>query len=55
MSKVKAQQGRIKAVALVRNAQGQPQFNDWQDIPSVFHPFLTEDDWVYIQSKQENK
>ena len=50
--KVYAQKGRAKAVALVRNMHGDPQFNDYNDIPKVFHENLTTEDWIYINKQR---
>jgi hypothetical protein len=54
MSKVNAEKGKFKGYALVRNSAGQPQFNDYEDIPEVFHAALTEEDWIYINSKRKD-
>ena len=53
MIEVNAQEGKAKLVGLVRNKQGEPQFDDYNNIPEVFHSALTEDDWVYIESQVE--
>ena len=45
---------RLKIVALVRNKHGQPQFNDYNDIPEVYHSALTEEDWVYINEMRKD-
>ena len=52
MTDVKAQEGRIKAVALVRNMNGDPQFNDFNNIPEVFHGALSVEDWEYIEHQR---
>lgn len=49
-----AQKPKLKAIGLVRNAQGQPQFNNWDDIPEIFHPYLSEEDWQYIKQQRKN-
>lgn len=51
---VNAQDAKLRGVGLVRNAQGEPQFTDYNDIPEVFHSILTEEDWIYI-NEQRNK
>ena len=50
---VKAQDGEIKVFGLVRNAKGQPQFDDYFNIPKEFHHVLTEEDWQYIKEMQD--
>ena len=52
---VEAQRAAYKLVALVRNKDGQPQFNDFNNIPEAYHDVLTEDDWIYISEKRRNK
>ena len=52
-SNVKAQKGTYKGVALVRNGKGQPQFNDWNDIPEQFHKHLSVEDWEYIEQQRK--
>lgn len=47
-----AQKGKFKGYGLVRNRQGQPQFNDWDNIPRVFHTLLSDEDWDYIKQQQ---
>jgi len=51
--KFNAQKGSVKITGLVRNAAGEPQFNDYNNIPEVFHKSLTEDDWVYIEKQRK--
>ena len=53
MSKVTAQKGTFKGYGLVRNAKGQPQFDDYENIPKAFHDILTEEDWMYINLKRK--
>jgi hypothetical protein len=53
-SNVKAQSGTFKGVALIRNGKGQPQFNDWDNIPEKFHKHLSVEDWEYIFKKRES-
>ena len=53
MINMKASPGKHHVVALVRNKDGQPQFNDFTDIPEVFHGSLTEEDWIYINERRE--
>jgi hypothetical protein len=53
MSKVKAQKGTFKGYGLVRNAKGEPQFDDYTIIPKAFHSILTDKDWFYINSKRK--
>tara|TARA_R110000851_G_scaffold9579_3_gene35581 strand:- start:32398 stop:32574 length:177 start_codon:yes stop_codon:yes gene_type:complete len=50
---VNAQPARMQGVGLVRNAKGEPQFDNYNNIPEVFFPMLTSEDWVYIQLRQE--
>ena len=52
---VNAQRGTFKGYGLVRNAQGQPQFSDWENIPEVYHPLLTEEDWEYIRQMRDKR
>jgi hypothetical protein len=52
MADVNAQKGSMKAVGLVRNKYGQPQFDDFNDVAEAFHAHLTEEDWIYINSKR---
>lgn len=52
-SNVTAQKGKFKGVALVRNRQGKPQFNDWNDIPEQFHKHLSVEDWEYIEQQRK--
>ena len=49
-----AQNGTFKGVGLVRNQHGQPQFNDWDNIPEQFHKHLSDKDWEYIKQKRKN-
>jgi hypothetical protein len=51
-SNVVAQKAKLKGYGLVRNAKGEPQFNDFNDIPEVFHPYLDEEDWIYINEQR---
>jgi hypothetical protein len=51
---IAAQQPEYKIVALVRNKDGQPQFNDFSDIPEEYHSALTEEDWIYINEMRNN-
>jgi hypothetical protein len=53
MTDVKAQKATFKGYALVRNKDGQPQFNDWHDIPEIFHSSLTVSDWEYIYKRRK--
>lgn len=53
MTDVYAQEGKMQGYGLVRNAKGQPQFDDYNDIPKVFHELLTEEDWQYIKEQQD--
>jgi hypothetical protein len=53
MSKVKAQDGSFKGYGLVRNAKGEPQFDDYTIIPKQFHSILTDEDWIYINLKRK--
>jgi hypothetical protein len=50
---IEAQEGNFQGFGLVRNAEGKPQFSDWNDIPEPFHQLLTEEDWEYIKLKQQ--
>ncbi len=49
---VQAEQAKTKVVAMVRNQQGQPLFDDYDSIPEVFHSALTEEDWIFINEKR---
>jgi len=51
---VEAQSSIMHGIGLVRNADGKPQFNDFNNIPEAFFQLLTEKDWVYIREQQEN-
>ena len=53
MNEVNAESGTIKACFLVRDADGNPQFDDWENIPEAFHPVLTDKDWLYIKDRRE--
>lgn len=53
MIRVKAQKGKLKGYGLVRNAKGEPKFDNYEDIPKVFHSLLTEEDWIYINEKRK--
>ena len=55
MNDVKAQQTRFKAYGIVRNAAGEPQFDDYDNIPEVFHSALNEADWEFIDYKRKTK
>ena len=55
MNDVKAQQTGFKAYGIVRNAAGEPQFDDYDNIPEVFHSALTEADWEFIDYKRKTK
>jgi len=48
-----AQKTKFKAYGLVRNSQGQPQFNDWEVIPEAFHELLSVEDWEYIEQQRK--
>ena len=52
MNDVQSEPAEMKMVALVRNADGQPQFDDWENINPIFYPILTEEDWVYIHNQR---
>jgi hypothetical protein len=52
---VNAQKSTFKGYGLVRNSEGQPQFDDYSDIPEVFYPLLTQEDWEYIETKREEQ
>ena len=53
-SNVTAKPPKLKAVGLVRNSQGQPQFNDWENIPEIFHEHLSAQDWEYIKEQRKD-
>jgi hypothetical protein len=50
---VVAQKPKLKGYGLVRNAAGDPQFDDYENIAEVFHSVLTEEDWIYINLKRK--
>jgi hypothetical protein len=52
-SSVKGQKAKLKGYGLVRNSSGQPQFDNYENIPEVFHSVLTEEDWIYINNKRK--
>ncbi len=49
---VHADKATMKGAGLVRNAQGQPQFDDFNNIPEIFHSVLSEEDWEYIRQQR---
>ena len=53
--KAKADIAIQKLFGLVRNKDGQPQFDDFENIPEVFHASLTAEDWVYINEKRKEQ
>ena len=53
MNEVQAQKGTFKGYGLVRNAKGEPQFDDYENINEAFHSILTEEDWIYINEKRK--
>ena len=55
MTDVKAQKSKMRGIALVRNALGQPQFDNYDYIPETFHPHLNYDDWAYIRQRREHQ
>jgi hypothetical protein len=52
-NEVNAQKPKLTGYGLVRNAAGEPQFDDYADIPEHFHPYLTTQDWIYINSQRK--
>lgn len=48
----KASPAKVRVEGIVRNRHGQPQFDDFNNIPEIFHPFLTEEDWKYIETNR---
>ena len=42
--------GRL--IAIVRNKNGEVQFDDYDNIPKCFHPSLTAEDWEYINQRR---
>ena len=44
--------GKVKGRGVVRGSRGEPLFDDYNNIPKVFHDDLTESDWAYIRSRQ---
>ncbi len=46
---VKAQKAKLRGYGLVRNSEGKPQFDNWDNIPEIFHAALSEADWEYIK------
>ncbi len=52
-SNVTAEAGTFKGYALVRNAAGEPQFDDYNKIPEAFNAVLTTEDWIYINEKRK--
>jgi len=47
-----AEEAKLKVVAIIYNKDGQPQFDDFNNIPKEFEPSLTEKDWEYINSRR---
>lgn len=45
--------GKLRGFGLVRNKQGKPQFNDYSEIPEIFYPLLSVEDWEYIEKQKE--
>lgn len=39
---------KIKATILVRDRHGRVKFDDWNNIPEIYHPHLTPEDWGWI-------
>jgi|TARA_R110000782_G_scaffold255480_1_gene344309 hypothetical protein len=52
---ITAAEAGFKGYGLVRNARGEPQFNDFNNIPEPFQASLTEEDWVYIETQQQKE
>jgi len=44
--------GKLQGAFIVRDAHGHVKFDNWDDIPEVFHPYLTAEDWQYIEERQ---
>jgi len=40
-------------VGLVRDKDGNVRFDDYANIPDIYHSILTEEDWIYIETKRE--
>lgn len=39
-------------IAIVRDKNGNVKFDDWNNIPEIFHAALTPADWEYIKERQ---
>tara|TARA_R100001377_G_C3181875_1_gene106982 strand:- start:760 stop:933 length:174 start_codon:yes stop_codon:yes gene_type:complete len=48
-----AQKGKIKGVCIVRDSNGNPKFDDWDNIDAVFLSALTASDLAYIKQQQQ--
>ena len=55
MIKTKAQSGKFKAFVLVRDLEGNPKFDDWNNIPEEMLGALSESDLEYIENKQRQE
>lgn len=38
-------------VGFLRDSAGNVKFDDWNNIPQIFHPHLTAADWQWIAQK----
>lgn len=51
-NQAKAQPGKFRGILLVKDKDGNVKFDDWNNIPEIYHPYLNEEDWKYIEEKQ---
>lgn len=44
---------KMQNIVLMHDADGNVLFEDYNNIPKIFHSVLTEKDWEFIRSKQK--
>lgn len=50
---IKSGKGKVKLAGLVRDRDGNPLFNDYNDIPEMFLTALSNKDWDFIEQKRK--